>query len=132
MKEEGYIVPITMVDLNQRSKAIRRYAREMEYLCALETGLTQYHAVILEKKTREDGTMKIRLYVPVWRRMVSAIYRMGSQGADTILSRDETKEVEVPLYGSVMITCTYNLTLRNWKERVILRVDPLPEPAPEE
>lgn len=123
---EQYIVPITMNDLNQRSKAIRRYARDMDYLRALETGLTQFQAIVMEKKEVEDK-IKIRLYVPAWKRMVSTLYKKGSS-VDQILSRDETYEMDVPLYSSVMITCTFHLQMRNWKDRVILRIDPLPVP----
>lgn len=122
-----YIVPITMKDLNQRSKAIRRYARDMDYLRALETGLTQFQGIIMEKKEMEDDKVKLRLYIPVWKRMVSTIYKKGSQ-SDSILSRDETYEVPASLYSSVMITCTFHLQMRNWKDRVILRIDPLPSP----
>ena len=122
---ENYIVPITMTDLNNRSKAIRRYAREMDYLRALESGYTQFQAIIMEKKQTDDGKQKIRMYVPAWKRMVSSIYKCGSS-SDHIQSRDETYEVYAPLYSMVMITCTFNLSMRNWKDRVILRMDPLP------
>jgi exoribonuclease R len=123
-----YIVPVPMVDLNERSHAIRRYARDMDYVTALETGITQFQAFIMDKTPMEDGQIKIRMYVPTWKRMVSSTYKKGTI-PDTIYSRDETYEVFVPLYKSVMITCTYNVAQRNWKDRVIMRLDPLPSAA---
>jgi exoribonuclease R len=128
---ESYIVPVATVDLNQRTKAVRHYARDMDYLCALETGLTQFQAIVLEKKELPEDQIKLRLYVEAWKRIVSTVYKKGST-SDSIRSRDETYEVNAPLYSSVMITCTYNLQMRNWKDRVILRIDRLPSPSIEE
>lgn len=124
---ERYIIPVAMVDLNERSKAVRHYARDMDYLRAIETGLTQFQVVILEKKELPENRVKLRLYVDAWKRIVSTIYKKGSQ-PDSIQSYDETYEINTPLYSSIMITCTYNVQMRNWKDRVILRVDPLPLP----
>jgi exoribonuclease R len=124
---ETYIVPIATVDLNQRTKAVRHYARDMDYLSALETGLTQFQAIIIEKKDLPEDQIKLRLYVDAWKRIVSTVYKKGSS-PNSIRSRDESYEVDTPLYSSVMITCTYNLQMRNWKDRVILRIDRLPSP----
>jgi hypothetical protein len=124
---ETYIVPIATVDLNQRTKAVRHYARDMDYLSALETGLTQFQGIIIEKKDLPEDQIKLRLYVDAWKRIVSTVYKKGSS-PNSIRSRDESYEVDTPLYSSVMITCTYNLQMRNWKDRVILRIDRLPSP----
>lgn len=122
---ERYIVPVAMVDLNERTKAVRHYARDMDYLRAIETGLTQFQAVILEKKELPENCVKLRLYVDAWKRIVSTVYKKGSK-PDSIQSYDETEEVDAPLYSSLMITCTYNVQMRNWKDRVLLRVDQIP------
>lgn len=129
-KGSTYIIPVPMVDLNERAKAMRRFARDIDYLMALETGITQFQAYIMDKTPTTDDLIKVRLYVPAWKRMVTSTYKKGIV-PDSILSRDETYEIYAPLYYSVMLTCTYNLNQRNWKDRVILRLDSLPQHAHE-
>jgi exoribonuclease R len=116
---EYFIVPQAMYDMNVRVKAIRHFARDMTYLEAILTGQTEFQGIIMDKKEKE-GWMKIKLYVPMWKRMVSTTYRMISE--DRVLSRDESVEIEVSLYREVQIKCAFSLQARNWKERVVFQI----------
>jgi exoribonuclease R len=115
----GYIVPITMYDMNRRGKAIKRFQRDMDFLDALKTGCTTFTGTIMEKIRIEDHT-KIRIYLPQWKRMISTMYKTVSD--DVVLSRDEKSEINVLLYREVQVHCTFLMQSRNWKERVVLQI----------
>jgi hypothetical protein len=77
----------------------------------------------MEKKPIENGFLKIKIYVPQWKRMVSTTYRhMSEEQTDRVLSRDEKTEIDVTLYRKVTVDCAFVLQHRNWKERVILNI----------
>jgi len=132
-----YIVPQAMYDMNLRGKAIKNFARDVTFLraimtgpCSVENGAaydvlrttdhTSFEGIIMEKNLIEGGFLKIKIYVPQWKRMVSTTYRMISE--DHVLSRDEKTEIDVTLYRTVSIQCAFVLQNRNWKERVILNI----------
>ena len=115
----GYIVPITMYDMNRRAKAIKRFQRDMDFLDALRTGCTTFTGIIVEK-IRMDHMTKIRIYIPQWKRMISTTYQTVSD--DVVLSRDEKTEINVLLYREVQVHCTFLMQSRNWKERVVLQI----------
>jgi hypothetical protein len=75
----------------------------------------------MEKNLIEGGFLKIKIYVPQWKRMVSTTYRM-IEDQDRVLSRDEKTEIDVTLYRRVSVQCAFVLQNRNWKERVILNI----------
>lgn len=118
-KSDGYIVPITMYDMNRRGKAIKRFQRDMDFLDALRDGCTTFTGTIMEKIRIEERT-KIRIYIPQWKRMISTIYKTISD--DVVLSRDETSEINVTLYREVHVHCTFLMQSRNWKERAIIHI----------
>ena len=115
----GYIVPITMYDMNRRAKAIKRFQRDMDFLDALRTGCTTFTGIIVEK-IRMDHMTKIRIYIPQWKRMISTTYQTVSD--DVVLSRDEKTEINVLLYREVQVHCTFLMQSRNWKERAIIHI----------
>ena len=115
----GYIVPITMYDMNRRGKAIKRFQRDMDFLDALRTGCTTFTGIIVEK-IRMDHMTKIRIYIPQWKRMISTTYQTVSD--DVVLSRDEKTEINVLLYREVQVHCTFLMQSRNWKERAIIHI----------
>jgi exoribonuclease R len=115
-----YIVPQAMYDMNHRGKVMKNFARDITFLRAIMTGQTTFEGIIMEKKIIEYGRMKIKIYVPQWKRMVSTTYRMTSE--DHVLSRDEKTEIDVTLYRRVSVQCAFVLQNRNWKERVILNI----------
>jgi len=118
-KSDGYIVPITMYDMNRRGKAIKRFQRDMDFLDALRDGCTTFKGIIIEKIQMEERT-KIRIYIPQWKRMISTTYQTVSD--DIVLSRDEKTEIDVTLYREVQVHCTFLMQSRNWKERVIIHI----------
>ena len=113
-----YIVPQAMYDMNHRGKAMKNFARDVTFLRAIMTNHTTFEGIIMEKLI-EGGFMKIKIYVPQWKRMVSTTYCMIE---DHVLSRDEKTEIDVTLYRSVTVQCAFVLQHRNWKERVILNI----------
>ena len=117
---ETYIVPVTMYDLNRRGKEVKQFERDMAFLDALETGETVFSAIIMEVQPIADQEVKVRFYVPSWKRMISSTYRPSSPGY--VWSRDETDEMDVTLYRHVTIRCSFLMAQRNWKERVVLEI----------
>jgi len=117
---ETYIVPQAMYDINVRGKMIKNFARDITFLRAIITGEHTFEAILIDKKIKENGWMKIKLYVPKWSRTVSTTYLMISE--NRVHSRDETTEIDVTLYRTVIIQCAVILTQRNWKERIVLTI----------
>ena len=118
---EYYIVPITMHDMNVRVKAIKRFARDMDFVEALATGRTVFTGIIMDRVPKEHQRTKVKIYIPEWKRMVSATYKTVSN--DVVLSRDETTEINVSLYREVQVHCTFMMQSRCWKERVVLQIE---------
>ena len=117
---EYYIVPIAMYDMNQRMKATKRFARDMAFLEAISTGNTVFDGLIMEKIKLEANTVKVVIYVPEWKRMVSTTYQAISE--NTVLSRDEKTEIDVTDFREVTITCAFTPNARNWKERIVFHL----------
>jgi exoribonuclease R len=117
---EYYIVPITMHDMNAREKAIKRFARDMDFVDALATDKTTFTGIIMDRVLKENHMTKIKIYIPEWKRMISATYKTVSE--NVVLSRDETTEINVDLYREVEVKCTFMMQSRCWKERVILQI----------
>ena len=117
---EYYIVPITMHDMNMREKAIKRFARDMDFIEALSTGKTVFTGIIMDCIPKGNQMTKVKIYIPEWKRMVSSTYKTVSE--DIVLSRDETTEINVELYREVEIKCTFMMQSRCWKERVVLEI----------
>lgn len=119
-KQERYIVPQAMYDMNLREKAIKAFARDSDFLTAISTGQNEFKGIILEKIAKENGFIKVKIYVPQWKRSISTTYKALSD--NKVLSRDESREIDVTDYREVNIKCTFNLNSRNWKERVIFNI----------
>ena len=119
---DQYIVPVTMYDLNRRGKEVKQFERDMAFLEALETGETVFSAILMEVQplANQADRVKVRFYVPSWKRMISSTYRPSSPGY--VWSRDETEEMDVTLYRQVTIRCSFLMAQRNWKERVVLEI----------
>jgi hypothetical protein len=118
--KDRFIVPQAMYDMNVRGKAIKRYARDMCFLNAILTGQMEYDGILMEVVPKSAGWVKVKVYVPEWKRMVSTTYRMSSD--NNLLSRDETHEIDSTLYRSVRIKCAFSPNARNWKERVVIQL----------
>jgi exoribonuclease R len=118
---EYYIVPITMHDMNARVKAIKRFARDMDFVEAWATGKTVFTGIIMDRVLKENARTKVKIYIPEWKRMISATYKTVSD--DIVLSQDETTEINVSLYREVQVHCTFMMQSPSWKERVILQIN---------
>jgi hypothetical protein len=92
----------------------------MDFLKAISTGDTRFNAIIVEKKILDDK-IKIKLYVRKWGRMVSTWFKSVS-AENVVLSRDESREIDVTLYREVEIDCVFMPNARNWKERVVIQI----------
>ena len=118
--QEGYIVPQAMYDMNLRGKAVKRFQRDMDFLEAILSGQTEFRAILMDTIPRSDGWVKLKLYVPLWKRMISTTYRAASD--TTVWARDETTEIDCTLYRECTIRCAFSAQARNWKERVVIHV----------
>jgi len=112
----NYIVPIAMYDMNRREKLNKHFARDFDFLEAVLSGI-KTKGIILEK-IKQDTHMKIILYIPQWKRTISTTYKYLSEY--TVLSRDETVEIDVTDFREVEVQYTCNMNARNWKERMII------------
>jgi exoribonuclease R len=114
------IVPQAMYDMNMIEKRIRQFDKNMEFLEAIESGKKVYRGIIMEKMKKEDNMVKIKVYLPEWKRMISTTYKYLSE--DKVLSRDEKTELDVSDFKEVQVEYAFNLQLRNWKDRVIIHL----------
>jgi exoribonuclease R len=116
---ERLIVPQTMYDMNYRVKLNKSFSRDLEFISAISTGLTQFKGTIIDRKVIDDYT-KIKIYVPAWKKTISTKYRALSD--NIVLSRDEKREIDVTEFREVDIQCAFNINARNWKERAIINI----------
>ena len=116
---QQHIVPITMYDMNYRMKLNKNYSRDLDFLSAI-SGDTTFKGIIIDKSVQEDGQLKIKIYVPVWKRTITTKYKMIND--NIVLSRDEKREIDVTEFREVDIACAVNLNSRNWKERIIINI----------
>lgn len=118
--KEIYIVPQAMYDMNVREKAIRRFARDNDYLTAIMSGKNTFSAIIIDKDNIENGWVTITLYVPEWKRMITTRYKQVSE--NIALSRDEKTEIDITLYRNLTFQCVFSPNARNWKDRAIIQL----------
>jgi exoribonuclease R len=115
LRDETYIVPIAMYDMNTRAKRIKNYERDLCFLDAVQRNTCK--GIIIDTN-RIDNNIKIKIYIPTWKKCVSVVYMYD----EVVWSRDETREIDVTLFRDVIVTFTFNLNGRNWKERAIINI----------
>jgi exoribonuclease R len=115
--DELYIVPLTMYDMKQREKAVKHFARDLDFLKAI-TSHSSFTGIIMDTIPKEDR-IKVKIYVHEWKRMVSVYYKIVD---GHILTRNQKTELDVSLYRSVKIECAVIPNSRNWKERIVIHV----------
>lgn len=120
--KERFIVPQAMIEMNKREKVIRRFARDIDFLEAIrEDRPLSVKGIIVECISLEETKeMKIRIYVPLWRRMISAIYKKVDE--HTVWSRDETRQMDVTEFREVELSYAFHKQVANWKDRLILQI----------
>lgn len=119
-KKDRYIVPLTMYDINYRAKLNKSFGRDMDFLTAISSGETVFKGIILDKTVMEDQQIKVKIYIPVWKRTISTKYKYVSE--NMVLSRDEKREVDVTDFREVEVRCAFNVNSRNWKDRIIINI----------
>lgn len=117
---ERYIVPLAMYDMNYRAKLNKSFGRDMDFLSAISSGQTTFTGIIIDKNRLEEQQMKLKIYISLWKRTISAKYKYVSD--NIVLSRDEKREVDVTDFKEVEVKCAFNVNSRNWKERVIINI----------
>jgi len=115
---DTYYVPLTMYDMKLREKAIKHFARDVDFLKAITSG-TSFTGIIMDTIPKEDR-IKVKVYVHEWKRMVSVYYKIVD---GQILSRDQKTELDISLYRSVKIECAVIPNARNWKERIVIHIE---------
>jgi exoribonuclease R len=118
--KERYIVPQTMYDMNYRVKLIKNFSRDLEFLNAISTGQCTFKGIILEKEFLENDIMKIKIYISEWKKTISTKYKIVNE--NTVLSRDEKREIDVTNFREIDIKCAFNINARNWKDRMIINI----------
>lgn len=117
---ERYIVPLAMYDMNYRAKLNKNFGRDIDFLNAIATDQTIFTGIIIDKTPVEDQQIKVKIYIPLWKRTISTKYKYIKE--NTVLSRDEKREIDVSEFREVEIKCAFNINSRNWKERIIINI----------
>jgi len=127
---EQHIVPIAMYDMNYRMRLNKNYSRDLDFLTAIsaisaasETSNLEglpLKGIIIDKQIAEEGQLKLKIYVPVWKRTITTKYKMVND--NIVLSRDEKREIDVTEFREVELMCAVNINSRNWKERIIINI----------
>jgi exoribonuclease R len=117
---EKYIVPLAIYDINTRSKLNRNFTRDLEFLNMILSNNSIFNAIIINKKEIESNLLKIKLYVPLWKRTLSTKYDKLNE--NMVLSRDQKREIDISEFREVKIECAYDLNSRNWKDRIIINI----------
>ena len=115
-----YIVPLAIYDMNYRAKLNKNFGRDMDFLTAISTEQTTFSGIILNRTIQEDNYVKVKIYVPLWKRTISTKYKFLTE--TSVLSRDEKREIDVTEFRGVEVKCTFNVNSRNWKERIIINI----------
>jgi exoribonuclease R len=118
--KEGFIVPQAMIEMNKRTRAIKRFARDMDFLRAIQANKTTCQGMIVDRIPVGETEYRIRIYVPQWRRIISATYKKASE--NTVLSRDEKEEIDVTEFREVTVAHAFHTNLTNWKDRIIINI----------
>jgi hypothetical protein len=104
-------------------KLNKNYSRDLDFLSAITalSGANEniFKGIIIDKSIQEEQ-IKLKIYVPIWKRTISAKYKMVNE--NLVLSRDEKREIDVSEFREIELTCAVNINSRNWKERIIINI----------
>lgn len=119
--DEKYIIPQAIYDINYRQKVIKGFERDMDFLKAIQSS-SDFTGVITEiqKMPENENSVKLKIYVKEWKRIISNIYKLKSEGI--IKSRDEKMEYCIKEFQEIKIKIAYNHNARNWKERMVCNI----------
>lgn len=116
---DKYIVPLAIYDINNRAKHNKNFSRDLDFLDAILNKDNTFNGIVIDKII-ENEYIKIKIYVPKWKRIVSSKYKYIDE--NTILSRDEKREIDVSMYKELEIKCTFNINSLYWKDRIVINI----------
>jgi exoribonuclease R len=129
-KEEDYIIPIAMYDMNKRQKVIKQFERDYVFLKAIfsaddndsnNQNKNKFIGIIVDKiHVLDSDYVELHIWVKEWKRMIKSKYKRID--TDNILSADEKNIINVADYNEVYVRCAFNPNNRNWKERAIFNI----------
>jgi hypothetical protein len=70
----------------------------------------------------KDSIIKLSVYVNEWQQVVKIKYIASPDEPYTILSKDEKTKLTISIGQSVTVHYFADMTARNWKRRMILRI----------
>ena len=118
------IVPIPSTlpkHLNARAKLAKCHDRDLIFIRALRSEKRQVSGKILSM-VANDGIIKLSVYVNEWQQVVKIKYNGSPDEHDTIVSKDEKTKLTISIGQSVAVHYFADMTARNWKRRMILRI----------
>ena len=116
------LLPIELPNhLNTRAKFAKRHDRDLIFVRALRSDKKSVTGCIIELG-KTDLVMKIAVYVNEWQQIVKLKYKVVQGQEFTVISKDETVEHKVSLGKTVVLQVYADMTARNWKKRMVLRL----------
>jgi exoribonuclease R len=122
MASEIIPVPLSVpVHLNARAKLAKCHDRDLVFIRALRSEKREVTGQILSLAPK-DAYIKVSIYVNEWQQVVKIKYSASPEEPDTIVSKDEKTKLRVSIGQSVAVHYYADMTARNWKRRMILRI----------
>ena len=113
--------------LNVVAKQAKRHDRDLTFIRALQTTTSNEsnHKTVsgqVLQLTQEDPALtKLSIYVADWQLMVKLRYKTGDS-PNTIVSKDEKTTHKIQEGQIVTLTYHADMTARNWKKRMVIRL----------
>jgi exoribonuclease R len=115
------VPPSMPAHLNARAKLAKCHDRDLVFVRALRSEKRQVSGKILSMVAK-DSIIKLSVYVNEWQQLVKIKYIASPDEPDTILSKDEKTKLTISIGQSVAVHYFADMTARNWKRRMILRI----------
>ena len=110
---------MAIYDINYRAKLNRNFSRDLDFLDAILNKDNTFKGIIIDKII-ENEYIKIKIYIPKWKRIISSKYKYINE--NIILSRDEKREIDISMYKELEIKCTFNINSNYWKDRIVINI----------
>lgn len=111
--------------LNERAKQAKRHDRDLTFIRALSANTNPVVQGQILEINAEDAISRLTIYVPDWQLTVKLRYKtlaLPNGTAVTVISKDETAEYTVAVGQLVTLDYRADMTARNWKKRMVLRL----------
>jgi exoribonuclease R len=114
---ECLFVSVHIDDLNARSKASKKYEKNMVFIRELIHGPRKITGRILD--ILENG--KIRIWIPSWQKIIK-VYLTPTENMNEFISADEKEKYYLNEGQIIECTIAMNLLSRHWKDRLIVNL----------